>query len=147
MTSRPLGRRDFPQFVAPYFPSWATNLREVGTDDTVPADPGGTPPVPYVAHIAHGVPDAERIILEKFGQVDGSRFGLNTIVLFAELTGTAATVTLYAKQGNAYFLIRTDNVTANTVLTYQNLPPLTYIPVVTGLGGGEALKLHGGGTM
>lgn len=129
-SSRPLGQRASVENPIPQFSNWVTNLRVVATDDTDKSL----------------IPDNECIILSKNGEVDGSRYAMNTICLLVKPTGASVTLKLYIKEGSDYFLVQSDTVTATKLLTYTNLPPLHYVIEVTGLGGGETVTIHGGGT-
>jgi hypothetical protein len=133
-STRPLGLRSTPEFALPQFSNWKTELRVVTTNDSD----------------KDAIVDANQIILCDTGsglsKRDGSRFGLNTIVLLVDVTGAGGTVKLYIKEGTKYYLVRSDAVTADCVLTYTNLPPLRYVVEVTGLAGADTITLHGGGT-
>ena len=137
-SSRPLGRPDTANHHIPQFRNWTTELRVVNAIDTDKS----------------AIPLNQRINLAKvpgsdgpFSGADGSRYGLNTIVLLAQLTGTSATVNLWIYEAGAYFQVATNTITANAVLTYTNLPPLQYIVEVVGLEGDTpSVTLHGGGT-
>lgn len=134
-TTRPLNsRRTDPGFPIPSFSDWKTELRVVTTNDT---DKNNI--------LAAGQINLGPVVSEN-GTKDASRFGLNTIVLLVKVTGAGGTVKLWVKEGSSYYLVRSDAVTANTVLTYTNLPPLCYVPEVTDLAGDDSITLHGGGT-
>ena len=137
MTTRPLNSYD-PAY-QPQFSNWMTNLRVITTDDTDPLT------IPANQQIVLGSPDAR--------VRSGSRFGINQISLLIE-TPRAITVKLYAiDQGTATgttpvaFLVDSQVTgTINKMITYSNLPPLTYVVSVTGISGGDTIRIHGGGT-
>lgn len=129
-TTRPLGQRTSVEYPIPQFSSWVTDLRVVTENDSN----------------KDSIPAAEHIVLCDDGQRKGSRFALNTISLLAKLTGNTATIKLFIKEGGQYYLVRSDTITANILLKYENLPPLRYVVEVTALAAEGAVTISGGGT-
>lgn len=128
-SSQSLGLRNTPENHIPQFKDWKTELRVVTTVD---AD-------------KTLIPANERIFLCKNGTIDGSRYGLNTIILLANLNGASATLKLWVKNAGVYYLHSTTTITASGMLTFTNLPPLEYVFEVSALTG-TSLTLNGGGT-
>lgn len=131
-SSRPLGLRSTPELAIPQFSNWTTQLRVVEDSDSSPSS----------------VAAAERIDLDKNGDRVGSRFSLNTIALLVKLigSGSSAVITLYVKNGSDYFIASDpQSVESNQMLVFKDLPPLTYVPVVTSLVG--TVEISGGGTL
>lgn len=132
--TRPLNsRRTDPSFPIPSFSDWRYQLRVVAESDTNKDD---IPPEQMI--------NLGQVVSEN-GTKDASRFGLNTIVLLVKVVGTSCTINLWAKEDGVYYLVRSDAVTTNTVLTYKDLPPLSYVPEIVELVG-DGVELGGGGT-
>jgi hypothetical protein len=128
-SSRSLGLRTTPENHIPQFKDWKTELRVVTVVDndktTIPAN--------------------ERIFLGNHGSVVGSRYGLNTIILLANLDGASATLRLWINEGGVYYLHTSIDITVTGMFTFTNLPPLEYVIEVSALVG-TSITLHGGGT-
>lgn len=136
-SNRSLGIRSFPDNVIANYPNWFTQLRKVTSAD-------GS---------SDSVSDSDGIDLRKSGLNAGSRFASNTITLLALLSGfTGATVALYLRELDGAgdpvdYLVRSDAITESSLLTYLNLPPLLFIPVVTSVTGTPGyVEIGGGGT-
>lgn len=131
-----LGLHALPENAMPYFPEWVVELRSVSEVDS---------PV-------SGVPTAECINLAPNTTGNkGSRSGLNTIVLFVKLTGASATITLYAREkdgsgSDVHYKKEAVAISESTILTFENLPPMLYVPAVTALAVGATVEIAGGGT-
>lgn len=99
-TNRSLGLRSFPDNVMPQYSNWVTELRKVtGNDISV-----------------ESLPASAGIDLRASSLNPGGRFGNSTITLLVDLIGTAATISLYAREfgGDSNPQIETAVVAENT---------------------------------